>query len=107
MRAGTDCIESFFVFETATGRGEGVLRLKPAAGGQVRAWTLLTALDQLKGHEERAGRNRPRGASYSRDFSGPNWADKRRAATLLGISYRTLLRRIRRHDLGGYPEYRG
>ena len=32
--------------------------------------------------------------------------DKRRAATILGVSYRTLLRRIRRHDLGGYPEYR-
>ncbi len=32
--------------------------------------------------------------------------DRRRAATLLGMSYRTLLRRIRRHDLGGYPDYR-
>ncbi|MFP3938930.1 MAG: sigma-54-dependent transcriptional regulator [Thermoanaerobaculia bacterium] len=32
--------------------------------------------------------------------------DRRRAAELLGVSYRTLLRRIRRHDLGGYPEYR-
>lgn len=32
--------------------------------------------------------------------------DRHRAAEILGISYRTLLRRIRRHDLGGYPEYR-
>jgi len=32
--------------------------------------------------------------------------DRRRAATILGTSYRTLLRRIRQHDLGGYPEYR-
>jgi DNA-binding NtrC family response regulator len=32
--------------------------------------------------------------------------DRRRAAAALGVSYRTLLRRIRRHDLGGYPEYR-
>ena len=87
VRGGTECVEAFFAFETATGRGEGVLRLKPAdggadggAGGEVRAWTLLTALDQLRGHEERAGRNRPRGQSYSRDFSGPNWADRRRAA---------------------------
>jgi DNA-binding NtrC family response regulator len=32
--------------------------------------------------------------------------DRRRAATLLGTSYRTLLRRIRQHDLGGYPDYR-
>ena len=32
--------------------------------------------------------------------------DKRRAAERLGISYRTLLRRIRTHDLGGFPRYR-
>ncbi len=80
VRSGADCIESFFTFETATGVGEGVLRLTPDAAGRFRAWTLLTALDQLKGHEERAGRNRPVGQSYSRDFSGPNWADRRREA---------------------------
>jgi DNA-binding NtrC family response regulator len=33
--------------------------------------------------------------------------DKRRAAERLGISYRTLLRRVRDHDLAGYPKYRG
>jgi len=32
--------------------------------------------------------------------------DRDRAAELLGVSRRTLQRRIRRHDLGGYPEYR-
>jgi len=32
--------------------------------------------------------------------------DRERAAEILGVSRRTLLRRIRRHDLGGYPEYR-
>lgn len=32
--------------------------------------------------------------------------DKHRAAEYLGMSYRTLLRRIREHDLAGYPEYR-
>ena len=32
--------------------------------------------------------------------------DKRQAATALGISYRTLLRRIEEHDLKGYPRYR-
>jgi DNA-binding NtrC family response regulator len=32
--------------------------------------------------------------------------DRRRAAEILGVSYRTLARRIRQHDLGGYPEYR-
>ena len=32
--------------------------------------------------------------------------DKKAAATALGISYRTLLRRIEEHDLKGYPRYR-
>ncbi len=32
--------------------------------------------------------------------------DKRRAATALGMSYRTLLRRIQEHDLKGYPRFR-
>jgi transcriptional regulator with PAS, ATPase and Fis domain len=32
--------------------------------------------------------------------------DRLRAAAALGISYRTLLRRIREHDLAGFPEYR-
>ncbi|MEL7060816.1 MAG: sigma-54 dependent transcriptional regulator [Acidobacteriota bacterium] len=31
--------------------------------------------------------------------------DKRRAAELLGVSYRTLQRRVRRHDLEGFPHY--
>lgn len=79
-RAGTETVEAFFTFETATGRGEGVLRLTPDGEGRLRAWTLLTALDQIKGHEERTGRNRRRGQSYSRDFGGPNWLDERREA---------------------------
>ncbi len=32
--------------------------------------------------------------------------DKRRAAKSLGMSYRTLLRKVREHDLGGVPRYR-
>ena len=32
--------------------------------------------------------------------------DKRRAAELLGVSYRTVLRRVAEYDLGGFPRYR-
>ena len=32
--------------------------------------------------------------------------DKRRAAALLGMSYRTMLRKVRQHDLEGFPHYR-
>jgi putative flavoprotein involved in K+ transport len=80
-RAGTQAIEAIFRFETAEGRGSGVVRLVPDAdGGTPKAWTLLTALDEIKGHEERLGRSRPSGETYSRDFRGPNWLDTRKAA---------------------------
>jgi cation diffusion facilitator CzcD-associated flavoprotein CzcO len=81
-RAGTDAIEAIFTFETREGRGSGMLRLTPAAGDRRtrKAWTLLTSLDELKGHEEGAGRARPPGKAYARDFRGPNWLDLRKAA---------------------------
>jgi cation diffusion facilitator CzcD-associated flavoprotein CzcO len=81
-RAGTNAIEAIFKFETAQGRGSGILRLIPDAGddNRLKAWTLLTALDELKGFEEQQGTSRPRGQSYSRDFRGPNWLDLRKAA---------------------------
>ncbi|HET7670721.1 MAG TPA: monooxygenase, partial [Burkholderiales bacterium] len=75
-RAGTKCIEILFRFETRQGHGSGVLRLLPD-DKEPRAWTLLTALEDIKGHEEHVGRRRPSGQSYSRDFSGPNWLDLR------------------------------
>ena len=76
-RAGTEVVEAIFRFETALGRGAGVVRLTP---GSNRAWTLLTALDEIKGLEESVGGRRPRGEAYSRDFRGPNWLDRRKAA---------------------------
>ena len=80
IRAGVETIEAIFAFETVDGRGSGVVRLTPGAGGSLRAWTLLTALEALNGHEEHVGPYRPRGESYARDFRGPNWLDLRRQA---------------------------
>ena len=42
--------DAWIAFETATGRGRGHLRLRDG-----KAWTLLTTLYELKGHEEPAG----------------------------------------------------
>lgn len=82
MRAGMESLEALFSFETAQGRGSGVVRLIPDAADQrpLKAWTLLTSLEELKGFEEQVGRARPKGESYSRDFRGPNWLDLRRSA---------------------------
>src|SRR5205807_10548050 len=59
-RAGTEAIEAIFRFETAEGRGSGVVRLRPDEKNALRAWTLLTALDEIKGFEEQVGRSRPK-----------------------------------------------
>ncbi|MCK1361504.1 NAD(P)/FAD-dependent oxidoreductase [Bradyrhizobium sp. 199] len=81
-RAGTNTIEAIFNFETAIGRGSGIVRLIPDStdGDGLKAWTLLTALDELKGFEEQLGTSRPRCQAYSRDFRGPNWLDLRNAS---------------------------
>ncbi|HLZ06596.1 MAG TPA: NAD(P)/FAD-dependent oxidoreductase [Bradyrhizobium sp.] len=82
MRAGTSSIEAIFKFETEIGRGHGILRLVADAsdGNRPKAWTLFTALEELKGFEEEQGSTRPRGQAYSRDFRGPNWLDQRKAS---------------------------
>jgi cation diffusion facilitator CzcD-associated flavoprotein CzcO len=81
-RAGTDAIEALFAFDTAVGRGNGVLRLvpDPRTPGRLCAWTLSTTLEELTGHEERIGERRPTGPSDYRDFGAENWLDQRRKA---------------------------
>jgi putative flavoprotein involved in K+ transport len=63
---------AFIEFETAVGRGVGHLRLKGDLG-----WTLLTALDELKGHEEPRGSLRVLGAVHGPDPDSRSWAEKR------------------------------
>ena len=75
-RAGDECIEALFEFETAFGPCTGVLRLKPDSQGKLRAWTLNTNLQELRGHEDEFKR---RGEPDStRDFGAENWADRLR-----------------------------
>ena len=81
-RAGVETIEALIAFETDVGRCNGVVRFRldgdPAA--PAKAWTLLTALDELRGHEEATLRAAREGPVFDREFSGPNWADRRREA---------------------------
>ncbi len=81
-RAGTEAIEAIFKFETNHGRGSGILRLIPDAGdgNRLKAWTLLTALDELKGFEEPLGSARPRGPILLARFSRAQLARPAKAA---------------------------
>ncbi len=71
---GDGVVSAFIEFETAVGRGTGHLRLKDD-----QAWTLLTAMQELKGHEERKGASRVLGAVHGSDPDTRSWAEKRLA----------------------------
>jgi putative flavoprotein involved in K+ transport len=73
-------ITAWIAFETRAGRGSGLLRL--VAG---KAFTLLTTLDELKGHEEPVNNRRPNGVRHGAFRDRVTWAESRaREATELG-----------------------
>jgi putative flavoprotein involved in K+ transport len=61
-------------FETAVGRGRGVVRLRNG-----RAFTLLTTLYELTGHEEPMSERRPRGAEHGVWPGRQSWLERRTA----------------------------
>ncbi|GAA4471275.1 NAD(P)/FAD-dependent oxidoreductase [Rhodococcus olei] len=65
-------VSAWISFETAAGRGEGHLRLTEEG-----AWTLLTTLQELAGHEEGKGMRRPRGAEHGADPGRVTWSERR------------------------------
>ncbi|MFT4100749.1 MAG: NAD(P)/FAD-dependent oxidoreductase [Burkholderiaceae bacterium] len=79
-RHGT--IGAFLRFETAVGRGEGVVRLR---GG--RCWTLLTVLSELKGHEEKSRHRRVLGAEHGVNPDRLTWLERReREQAAIGVT---------------------
>ncbi len=69
--------EAWLAFETAVGRGTAHLRLRPDEDGTLRAWTLLTTLDELKGFEEPRGDRRPMGAEHGANRDRLTWKERR------------------------------
>lgn len=66
-------LEAWISFETRLARGRGILRLRNG-----RAWTLLTAIEELKGFEERKGPARPMGVAHGVYRRDKNWLEARR-----------------------------
>ena len=64
--------EGWFTFETRLARGRGYVRLK---GGQ--CWTLLTSMEELKGFEEKTGRQRAFGAEHGVHQGRTTWLERR------------------------------
>ncbi|SNB77270.1 putative flavoprotein involved in K+ transport [Arboricoccus pini] len=64
-------VEGWFTFETEVARGLGHLRLKGD-----KAFTLLSTMTELKGHEEKKGRRRIMGAEHGVHPGRKNWREK-------------------------------
>jgi putative flavoprotein involved in K+ transport len=64
--------EAWFTFETRLARGLGHVRLKGD-----KAWTVLTTAQELKGFEEKKGKNRWFGTEHGVFPGRKNWAEKK------------------------------
>ena len=64
--------EAWLTFETAVGRGSGHVRI---TGG--KGFTMLTTLDELKGHEEPSGERRPFGTEHGANPERVTWKERR------------------------------
>ncbi|HEX6144227.1 MAG TPA: NAD(P)/FAD-dependent oxidoreductase [Geminicoccaceae bacterium] len=65
--------DAWFTFETGVARHRGHVRLKGD-----RAWTLLTSMVELKGHEEKKGPAREKGVEHGAVRGRKTWAERRR-----------------------------
>lgn len=75
-------LEFFFRFDTAVASGRGYARLVPdsASPANVKVYTFLTAMQELKGFPEKRGKNRPHDDLRVASAQTENWLDRRRAA---------------------------
>jgi putative flavoprotein involved in K+ transport len=67
-----DVVAGWFTFETAQARAIAHVRLREG-----RAWTLLTSMEALKGHEEKTGRHRAFGAEHGVHQGRSTWLERR------------------------------
>lgn len=79
-RATRLILEVFFEFRTLVGSARGVVRLAQDTDAPLghRAWTLMTAIHDLKGFEEPAPGQRMLGLGFDRTDTRQNWLERRR-----------------------------
>lgn len=81
---GGGSIEGFFTFQTPVGWCRGAARLREVDGTWT-AWTVMTGMEDLKGHERALGARRPTGPRHEVGATTQrNWKDQRQAA----VAYR-------------------
>ena len=73
-------VGSFLKIETDVGKGPGIVRLlQDQQDGKWKAFTLFTAMHELKGHEETVRGNRPHGVVHGGEPGRKNWQERRMA----------------------------
>lgn len=70
-------VAAFLTVDTDIGRGRGVVRLIQDADAKWKAYTLFTAMFELKGHEETINSNRPAGVEHGGQLGRKNWQERR------------------------------
>jgi putative flavoprotein involved in K+ transport len=65
-------VEGWFTFETDVARGRGHVRLRDG-----KAWTLLTTMTELLGHEEKTGLRRDKGAEHGVIENRKTWLERK------------------------------
>ena len=72
-------VTSFLKIETDVGRGPGIVRLVQDKDDKWKAFTLFTAMHELKGHEETTFGRRPNGVDHGAQPGRKNWQERRTA----------------------------
>jgi hypothetical protein len=81
---GLTWISSMFFFETATGRGSGVIRLTQDSKGVWKAYAIYTSLQELKNMEEPVGARRAYGTTETMPggLAQGTWIERRKRQVL-------------------------
>ena len=74
-------LASFLTIETDVGKERGIVRLlhDHQDGEKWKAFTLFTAMHELRGHEETIRKNRPLGVTHGKTRGRKNWQERRTA----------------------------
>lgn len=77
---GLTWLSSMFFFETAAGKGKGMVRLTQSDDGHWKAYAIYTSLQELKGVEEPLGKRRAEGTTESMPggLAGGTWIERRK-----------------------------
>lgn len=70
-------VEFLISFEAERGTGRGLCRIVEENSSDWKIFSLFTTLEELNGHPEATGHNRPEGVQHGENKNRENWLDRR------------------------------